>query len=136
MIDTLTKEERSERMRRVKARDTKPEVQLRRLVWSLGYRYRKNCRDIVGRPDLSFIGRKRAIFLHGCFWHRHDCPSGRRAPKSRIKFWNSKFEHNVSRDAVVMRALRAAGWRALIVWECELRDPVKIERRVRRFLDA
>src|SRR5579862_3301816 len=123
-------------MRRVKARDTKPEVQLRRLVWSLGYRYRKNCRDIVGRPDLSFIGRKRAIFLHGCFWHRHDCPSGRRAPKSRIKFWNSKFEHNVSRDAVVMRALRAAGWRALIVWECELRDPVKIERRVRRFLDA
>jgi len=136
VIDTLTKEERSERMRRVKARDTKPEVQLRRLVWSLGYRYRKNCRDIVGRPDLSFIGRKRAIFLHGCFWHRHDCPSGRRAPKSRIKFWNSKFEHNVSRDAVVMRALRAAGWRALIVWECELRDPVKIERRVRRFLDA
>ena len=135
-MDTLTREERSERMRRVKARDTKPEVQLRRLVWSLGYRYRKNRRDIVGQPDLSFMGRKRAIFLHGCFWHRHDCSSGRRAPKSRIEFWNSKFQNNVSRDAAVLRDLRAIGWRALIVWECELRDLAKIERRVRKFLDA
>jgi len=135
-MDTLTADERSERMRRVKARDTKPEIELRRLVWRLGYRYRKNRRDIVGQPDLAFIGRKRAIFLHGCFWHRHDCAAGRRAPKARNDFWTAKFERNIRRDVVVARDLKAAGWRALIVWECQLHDPVGVERRVRKFLDA
>lgn len=135
-MDTLTTGERSERMRRVKARDTKPELELRRLVWSLGYRYRKHRRDVIGHPDIAFIGRKRAIFLHGCFWHRHDCPSGRRAPKSRQAFWRAKFERNAARDVEVGRALKAAGWRALVVWECELRDAARVERRVRKFLDA
>ncbi|HKW49303.1 MAG TPA: very short patch repair endonuclease, partial [Gemmatimonadaceae bacterium] len=105
-MDTLTPEERSERMRRVRSRDTKPELELRRLVWVLGYRYRKNRRDVIGQPDIAFIGRKRAIFLHGCFWHRHDCASGRRAPKSRQAFWSSKFEQNVERDARVKREIK------------------------------
>lgn len=135
-MDTLTRDERSERMRRVRSRDTKPELDLRRLVWALGYRYRKNRRDVIGQPDIASIGRKRVIFLHGCFWHRHDCASGRRAPKSRNTFWDAKFEKNVRRDAQVMRELRAAGWRALVIWECEMCDHSKVARRVRKFLDA
>jgi DNA mismatch endonuclease, patch repair protein len=135
-MDTLTCGERSERMRRVKSRDTKPEQALRTLVWALGYRYRKHRRDVPGNPDLAFVGRKRAIFLHGCFWHRHDCPSGRRTPKSRVMFWTEKFRRNVKRDAVVAKSLKRAGWKALVIWECELCTPPIIERKIKRFLDA
>jgi DNA mismatch endonuclease (patch repair protein) len=135
-MDTLTRQGRSERMRRVKSRDTKPELELRRLVWALGHRYRKNRPDVVGRPDISFVGRRRAIFLHGCFWHRHDCPSGRRSPKSRTDFWNAKFAQNITRDLRVMRELKATGWRALVIWECELKECGKVERRVKKFLNA
>ena len=135
-MDTLTKRERSERMKRVRSQDTGPERRLRAIVWSLGYRYRKYRRDIIGKPDIAFIGKKSAIFLHGCFWHRHDCPSGVRAPKTRKKFWSAKFKRNVKRDAAVHVGLRAAGWKSLVVWECELRNPSRVERRVRKFLDA
>ena len=135
-MDTLTPFERSARMRAVKSSDTKPERALRRLVWGLGYRYRKHRGDIPGKPDIALISRKRAIFLHGCFWHRHDCASGRRFPKSRLDFWNSKFDRNVRRDAAVMRELRLEGWRALVIWECELAERAAVERRVRKFLNA
>src|SRR5258708_17536321 len=126
-MDTLTPHERSERMRRVKSQDTKPEIRLRQLVWGLGYRYRKNLRNVPGNPDIALLGRKRAIFLHGCFWHRHHCPSGRRAPKSRTEFWEAKFSRNVQRDAVVIKELKDAGWRSLIIWECELENRSSIE---------
>jgi DNA mismatch endonuclease, patch repair protein len=135
-MDTLTPAKRSERMRLVKSHDTKPEIELRRLVWSLGYRYRKNKRDIAGHPDLAFVGRKRAIFLHGCFWHRHECPSGQRSPKTRIRFWSAKFRKNIERDAIVRKELKATGWRSLVIWECELQNRSRVERRVRKFLDA
>jgi DNA mismatch endonuclease (patch repair protein) len=135
-MDTLTREERSERMRRIRSRDTGPELELRRIVWALGYRYRKNRRDLIGQPDIAFIARRRAIFLHGCFWHRHNCASGRRTPKSRHAFWNSKFKQNVLRDAQVLRELKAAGWRALVIWECQVRKHLNVGWRVRRFLDA
>ncbi len=135
-MDTLTRQERSERMRRVKSANTKPERELRRLVWGLGHRYRKNRVDVLGRPDIAILGRRRAIFLHGCFWHRHDCPSGRRSPKSRKQFWSDKFNRNVARDACVLRELNSTGWRTLIVWECELKDRHRVEQRVGRFLDA
>lgn len=135
-MDTLTPEQRSERMGRVRSRDTKPELKLRELVWRLGHRYRKNKASIIGKPDITFVGRKRAIFLHGCFWHRHDCTSGRREPKSRLDFWLPKFQRNVKRDAEVRQQLMAAGWRSLVVWECELRDPLAVQDRVREFLDA
>jgi DNA mismatch endonuclease (patch repair protein) len=135
-MDNLTPSQRSERMRLVRSSDTKPEVLLRRLVWSLGYRYRKNRSDLIGNPDLAFISRKRAIFLHGCFWHRHQCPAGTRKPKSRIDFWATKFERNVRRDAAVMKQLKSAGWRALVIWECQLTNTSRVERRVQRFLDA
>lgn len=135
-MDTLTPRQRSERMRSVRSRDTKPELKLRKLVWRLGHRYRKNKASIIGKPDIAFVGRKCAIFLHGCFWHRHDCTSGRREPKSRIDFWQAKFRRNVERDAEVTEQLAAAGWRSLVIWECELRDQVAVEGRVREFLDA
>jgi DNA mismatch endonuclease (patch repair protein) len=135
-MDTLTKAQRSARMRRIRSKDTAPELALRRLVWSLGYRYRTNRRDVPGNPDLTFIGRRRAIFLHGCFWHRHRCTMGQRTPKSRIKFWLDKFDRNVARDKVVMRELRSCGWRSMVVWECELRNAARVEKRVKAFLDA
>jgi DNA mismatch endonuclease (patch repair protein) len=135
-MDTLTPDERSTRMRRVRSRDTKPELQLRRLVWALGYRYQKNRRDVVGQPDLTFVRHKCVIFLHGCFWHRHDCASGQRAPKSRTAFWTKKFERNVQRDAMVKDQLSAAGWRSLVIWECELENRSSVEERIRGFLDA
>jgi DNA mismatch endonuclease (patch repair protein) len=135
-MDTLTKIERSARMRLVKSRNTKPELELRRIVWSLGHRYRKNRRGIIGNPDLAFVGSKRAIFLHGCFWHRHNCPSGLRSPKSRTAFWQGKFARNVERDKKVKKDLRIAGWKSLVVWECELKSRAKVEHRLRKFLDA
>jgi len=135
-MDTLSPKQRSARMRLVKSHDTKPELTLRRIVWSLGYRYRTNRRDVTGRPDIVFIRRKCAIFLHGCFWHRHDCASGRRVPKSRLNFWLKKFKRNVQRDAVVKAELEAAGWRTLVIWECELSGNARLERRIRKFLDA
>lgn len=135
-MDTLTTQQRSERMRRVRSRDTAPEIALRRFVWSLGHRYRIHRRDVPGTPDIAFLGRKRAIFLHGCFWHRHDCGAGRRTPKSRLDFWTSKFESNVRRDRVVQAELDAIGWRSLVVWECELKDMAGLEPRIREFLDA
>jgi DNA mismatch endonuclease (patch repair protein) len=135
-MDTLSPIERSERMRRVKGRDTKPERRLCALLWRLGYRYRKHRRGIPGNPDLAFVGRKRAIFVHGCFWHRHECPSGRRAPKSRVAFWTTKFQQNVKRGSIVAKDLRRAGWKSLVIWECQLRKPEIVERKIRKFLDA
>lgn len=123
-------------MGRVRSHDTKPELKLRALVWRLGHRYRKNHASIIGKPDIAFVGRKQAIFLHGCFWHRHDCASGRREPKSRLDFWRSKFQRNVERDAEVRELLTTEGWRSLVVWECELRNPQAVQDRVREFLDA
>lgn len=135
-MDTLSPLARSERMSLVRSAGTKPEIKLRKLVWKLGHRYRKNAVSIIGTPDIAFVRRKRAIFLHGCFWHRHDCPNGRRLPKSRLEFWQPKFERNVARDTEVGERLKAAGWRALVVWECQMRNPAQVEQRVREFLDA
>lgn len=135
-MDTLTTSERSERMRRVKSRDTAPERKLRSIVWGLGYRYRKNRRDVPGCPDLAMVAARKAIFLHGCFWHRHDCKAGRRSPKSRLEFWNAKFDRNMRRDEAVQAELAAKGWTSLVIWECELADRATIEHRVRRFRDA
>jgi DNA mismatch endonuclease (patch repair protein) len=136
-MDTLTPSQRSERMRRVRSQDTEPEMELRRIVWSLGYRHKKRrSQDIPGRPDITFVGRKCAIFLHGCFWHRHDCPSGKRTPKSRIDFWEAKFKVNMRRDGNVLARLKAEGWRALVIWECELTARSRLELKIRKFLDA
>ena len=133
-MDTLTPEQRSERMSRVKGRDTVPELAVRRVATALGYRYRLNRRDVPGHPDLVFVGLKRVVFVHGCFWHRHPkCPRTR-IPKSRSEFWKDKFRRNVERDKVVRQQLRTQGWRFLVIWECQSEREELLVGTLRRFL--
>jgi len=134
-MDTLTPIQRSARMSLVRDKDTGPELAVRRLVHHLGYRYRKHVRDLPGRPDLVFARRHKIIFVHGCFWHRHDCALGR-MPKSRIEFWSSKLEGNRARDTRNRQQLEDRSWRVLVVWECQVDDTVTLASRVREFLDA
>ena len=122
-------------MRRVKSRDTGPELVVRRLLRELGRTgYRLDRRDLPGRPDIAFIGRKRAIFVHGCFWHGHDCKRGARAPKTNVAYWRGKIARNQARDAAAGDALDALGWTRLIIWECELKDPATVSARLADFL--
>jgi DNA mismatch endonuclease (patch repair protein) len=123
-------------MARVRARDTKPELLVRRLAHGMGYRFRLHRRDLPGCPDLVFPGRRKVIFVHGCFWHRHgeDCPLTR-WPKSKMEFWRPKLEANRTRDVRNQRELSALGWRYLVIWECELRDRECLAMRIKEFLD-
>ncbi len=136
MVDTLTPAERSERMSRVRARDTKPELRLRRLIHGMGFRYRLHVAKLPGTPDLVFPGRRAVIFLHGCFWHRHPGCKLARMPKSRLDFWKPKLEGNRRRDLANLEKLSRMGWRALVVWECEMSDIESVRRKVRAFLLA
>lgn len=135
-MDTLSPKERSERMSRVRPKDTKPEMRVRRLIHSMGYRYRLHTSSLPGRPDLVFPGRRKAIFIHGCFWHRHSCKTGIRLPKSRLDFWVPKLEGNRQRDASNQARLQALGWDVLTIWECETWDLKAIERLVSGFLES
>lgn len=134
MTDRLSPEARSAAMRAVKGRDTKPEMLVRRMLHALGYRYRVQVRGLPGRPDLAFTRRRRAVFVHGCFWHGHDCPRGARAPKTNAEFWRAKIARNRERDAEVAAALTAIGWRRIVVWECGLRDRTATAGALRAFL--
>ena len=136
VMDTLTTAERSERMSRVRSKDTKPELATRTLVHGMGYRYRLHDKGLPGKPDLVFAARGKLIFVHGCFWHRHG--SGchlTRWPKSKLDFWRPKLEQNHLRDKAIRRKLRRLGWRVLVVWECELRDKKTLAERLRAFLE-
>lgn len=134
-MDTLTPEQRSERMARVRGRDTKPELLVRRLLHSRGYRYRLHDRRLPGRPDLVFARRRKVVFVHGCFWHRHDGCALARVPKTRLDFWVPKLEANRSRDIRQLAALKELGWDAMIVWECELRDLEALVVKLENFLN-
>ena len=134
MADTLSPAERSERMSRVRSRDTGPERALRRLLTDLGYRYRLQHANAPGRPDVAFPGRRKAIWMHGCFWHRHPGCRNARLPKSRREFWVPKLEGNRRRDLATQREARRQGWRTLVAWECELRNPEQLSRRLVEFL--
>jgi DNA mismatch endonuclease, patch repair protein len=119
---TETPEQRSRIMRAVRSRDTGPELAVRHLLRDLGFRgYRKNRKEIPGKPDIAFIGQKKAIFVHGCFWHGHVCQHGANAPKSNQSYWLPKIARNKARDEVNSSKLASLGWSALTVWECELR---------------
>ena len=133
MVEVETDPQRSRIMRAVKGKDTKPEMVVRRLVHSLGYRYRLHRRDLPGCPDLVFSPRRKVIFVHGCFWHGHDCKRGSRQPKTNPDYWRQKINRNRERDDAAQEALKAAGWDALTIWECEIRDPV-LAHRIRQFL--
>jgi DNA mismatch endonuclease (patch repair protein) len=122
-------------MRRVKGRDTAPELRVRRLLWSLGARYRLSRADLPGKPDIVLPGRRLAIFVHGCFWHGHGCARGARVPKANRDYWVGKIARNRTRDAAVLGALEAAGWRVETVWECELKDAATLEARARSWLE-
>ncbi len=133
--DTLSPEERSERMGRVRNKDTKPEMHVRRLVHSLGYRYRLHSGRLPGRPDLVFPSRGKVIFVHGCFWHRHEGCSRCRLPKSRLDYWVPKLEKNRLRDAENQAKLLELGWDVLVVWECEVEEAAGLPGRVMNFLE-
>lgn len=131
--DVHSPERRSFNMSRIRGRDTKPEMLIRRGLHARGFRFRLYARDLPGRPDLVFPGRRAAILVHGCFWHGHDCPMFR-LPATRPDFWRTKIEANRARDARAVEALAAATWRRLTVWECALRGPAR--RTVSETLDA
>lgn len=121
-------------MARVRSRDTGPELVVRRLLTRLGYRYRLQRRDLPGRPDIAFIGRRKAVFVHGCFWHGHHCPRGARVPRTNADYWLAKIGRNRVRDGEALAALTALGWSACVIWECELRDEGAVAARLRAFL--
>ncbi|MDR3554569.1 MAG: very short patch repair endonuclease [Syntrophobacteraceae bacterium] len=134
-MDTLTPAQRSEIMCRVRGKDTKPEMVVRSLVHHMGYRYRLHKGDLPGRPDLAFPKSRKVIFVHGCYWHRHDgCPNAR-IPKSRVEFWTSKLEGNKDRDRANESQLAKLGWRYLVIWECELRDKHVLHDRITAFME-
>lgn len=133
-MDTLTPAQRSERMARVRGRDTKPELVVRRLLHALGYRYRLHDKRLPGHPDITFFKRKKVIFVHGCFWHRHEGCVLARLPKSRLDFWLPKLESNKLRDTAKTAVLEANGWKVLVVWECQLRHREDLAMRLRDFL--
>ena len=133
MKDPLTREERSKRMSLVRAKDTKPEMRVRKLIHSLGYRYRLHARDLPGRPDLVFRRRRKIVFVHGCFWHQHNCPMGNRIPKTRVSFWREKLEGNRKRDIAIERQLRKEGWSVLVIWECQT-NPSNLDRLASRIV--
>jgi DNA mismatch endonuclease (patch repair protein) len=123
-------------MRSIRKTDTRPELAVRRLAHRLGFRYRLHRRDLPGTPDLVFPSRKKVIFVHGCFWHQHDCPLGRKKPSANPKYWHPKLARNVARDAQNWERLRALGWDVLVIWECETRDSTLLARRLRACLEA
>lgn len=135
-MDNVSPARRSEIMGRVRSRDTVPEMRVRKLVHSMGYRYRLHAKDILGKPDLVFRSRRKVIFVHGCFWHRHPGCALARMPKSREDFWLQKLEANRQRDLKIERTLRETNWSVLIIWECELSDTDWLKNLIKEFLDA
>jgi len=132
-VDIITPTQRSALMARIRGRDTGPERSVRRLLHGLGYRFRLHVSDLPGRPDIAFRSRRIVIFVHGCFWHRHNCGLAY-SPKTRPEFWQTKFEQNVRRDKMVQRALKRAGWRVVVVWECEIVRLSKLTARLTKLL--
>ena len=133
-MDHVGAVKRSAIMAAVKSSGSKPEMALRRLLHRAGYRYALHRADLPGKPDLVFAPRRKIIFVHGCFWHRHGCRYTT-TPKTRTRFWEEKFAANVARDRRVWRDLRAMGWQCLVVWQCQLKNIDKARRRAEEFLE-
>ena len=121
-------------MQAIRSKDTEPERTVRRVVSQLGYRYRLHRKDLPGKPDLAFIGRRKVVFVHGCFWHGHGCARGARTPKANNAYWVKKIARNKVRDAAHLAALSALGWQSLVVWECELKALASVSERLAKFL--
>jgi DNA mismatch endonuclease (patch repair protein) len=134
-MDKFSPEKRSEIMRRVRSKDTKPELIVRRLAHRMGYRFRLHSSNLPGSPDLVFPRFGSVVFVHGCFWHGHSCEAAS-LPSSRVEYWEAKRSRNKARDRKSARELRRLGWKVLTVWECQTRNPEKVARRLRRFLES
>ncbi|NJD39232.1 MAG: DNA mismatch endonuclease Vsr [Geobacter sp.] len=132
-MDNLTPEERSAQMAKIHSKNTKPEMLVRHLLHRMGYRYRLHRKDLPGKPDLVFGPRKKIIFVHGCFWHGHDCPLGR-IPKTRVEFWETKIRMNRNRDEAHLTRLQELGWKSLVIWECQLKKADELKNKIREFL--
>ena len=134
MPDFLDKATRSRHMARIRQSGTAPELVVRKLAHRMGYRFRLGRRDLPGSPDLVFPARRAVLFVHGCFWHHHEGCRKATTPASNVEFWATKFEANKLRDLAAIEALAVAGWRSLVIWECEVRDGVGVTRRLEEFL--
>ncbi len=138
--DLLTREQRSRNMSKIRGKNTKPELLIRRLLHAKGYRYRLHGKagtaKLPGHPDLVFAGRRKVIFVNGCFWHVHDCKAGQHAPAANAEFWEAKRTRTRERDALQREQLEAAGWKVLTVWECQLKDRSMLEERLTEFLES
>lgn len=135
MVDRLTSEERSRNMSRIRSKGTGPERAVRSLLHRLGFRFRLNRSDLPGSPDIVLPKYHAVIFVHGCFWHRHKGCNLAATPKSNTAFWEQKFRNNVARDEHACLELAQTGWKTLVIWECELRDKMTLEARLRAFLE-
>lgn len=135
-MDTLTPEARSARMRLVKNKDTRPELVVRKLTHNLGFRYRLHVKTVPGTPDLVFHGRRKLIFVHGCFWHVHPGCSRARLPKTRQEFWLPKLQGNRERDVATLARLAELGWEVLVIWECEISPHEALRIRIKKFLQV
>lgn len=133
-MDNLSPEARSIQMSLVRSKDTKPEKLVRKIVFSLGYRYRLHSKDLPGKPDLVFAKKRKVIFVHGCFWHRHANCKLATTPATRQDYWLPKFQRTIGRDLETQKALREQGWEFLIIWECELKKPDELLRTIQSFL--
>lgn len=132
--DNLSVEDRKRTMRSVRSQGTKPELTVRRLAFKSGFRYRLNRKDLPGKPDLVFPKLHKVVFVHGCFWHGHDCKAGAKRPKTNTDYWDSKLRRNRERDLLHYQQLSDLGWRYLVVWECETRDLTMLEGKLLAFL--
>ena len=130
MADIVDRERRSELMAGIRGRDTAPELAIRRIAHRMGLRFRLHRRDLPGRPDIVFPKFRSAVFVHGCFWHQHGGCRFAHIPKSRVTYWTQKFSRNVARDRSNEEALRALGWRVIVIWECEARNGKQVEQRL------
>ena len=135
MTDRIRPSLRSGIMSRIRGKNTEPEMRVRRLVHRMGFRYRLHCGDLPGAPDLVFFSRRKIIFVHGCFWHQHDCSRGTR-PSSNEEFWNRKLDSNVRRDKKNISTLKSDGWAVLIIWECETKNLDHLAVRIEKFLNV
>lgn len=134
MADNRSPDSRSALMSRIGSKNTVPETAVRRLLHGLGYRFRLHRGDLPGTPDIVFPGRRKVVFVNGCFWHAHGCRIGR-PPKSRLEFWLPKLERNRKKDARDKRALRTLGWKVLTVWQCQTKFPERLKKRLVSFLE-
>lgn len=134
MTDILSTKDRSRHMSRIRGKNTKPELFVRRLVFSLGYRYRVHQDNLPGRPDLVFPGRRKVIFVHGCFWHQHSNCNKSEIPNTNQPFWTKKLKDNRLRDQKTLQHLKALGWESLVIWECETKMRGNLTKQIHDFL--